>query len=133
MQLVVNSELSAKDSEWIKAIRNDWTVEDGVELVKKFESTGEDKILREVLHSLCLANNGILEEVKRMSDDRKVMKFLHDWSKTSGMAQKWKQEGVRQGVRQGVEQGRLEERQQIFTFLSQGHSLEEAKKKFAFA
>ena len=76
-----------------------------------------------------------------MSDDRKVMKFLSDWSKTSGMAQKWKQEGVRQGVRQGVKQGvrqgvkqgRLEERQQIFTFLSQGHSLEEAKKKFAFA
>ena len=126
MQLVVNSELSARDVDWIKAIRNDWTVEDGVELVKKFESTGEDKILREVLYSLCIANNDILEEVEKMTaDERKTMKFLSDWSKKSGMAQKWKQEGVKQGEQRAT--------QQIITFLSQGHSLEEAKKKFAFA
>ena len=126
MQLIVNSELSARDADWIKAIRNDWTVEDGIELVKKFESTGEDKILREVLYSLCIANNDILEEVEKMTaDERKTMKFLSDWSKSSGMAQKWKQEARQEGRQEGM--------QQIFAFLSQGHTLEEAKRKFAFA
>jgi len=53
------------------------------------------------------------------------MKFLDSWAVKSGRAQEWEQEGMLRGRQEGM--------QQIFAFLSNGHSLEEAKKKFAFA
>jgi hypothetical protein len=124
MQLVVNSQLSAHDADWIKVIRNDWTVTDGVEIVRKFEDTNEDKLLSEVIYSLCSANSDILEEVNKMTEERKVKKFLESWAIKSGTIEKWKREGRQEG-RQNM--------QQMFDFLSSGHTLEEAKKKFSFS
>ncbi|MDR3013530.1 MAG: hypothetical protein LBU70_10065, partial [Chitinispirillales bacterium] len=44
MQLVVSSELSAEDAEWISAIRDDWTVEYGAEILEKAESTNDSQL-----------------------------------------------------------------------------------------
>ena len=67
MQLVVNSELSAKDAGWIKAIRNDWTKEDGVEIVTKAKRAKDPDFL-EAVHLLCYANINVLEEVMDMKE-----------------------------------------------------------------
>jgi hypothetical protein len=129
MQLVVNSELSAQDAGWIKAIRNDWTVEDGIEIARKFENTNEDKLLIEVMYSLYSANDEILEEVDKMTtEERKIKKFLRSWSIRSGAAEEWKREGLQEGIREGRREGI----QEIFALWNSGYSLEEAKKKLSF-
>jgi hypothetical protein len=74
------------------------------------------------MFSLWTANIDIMKEVDEMTiEERKAMKFLDDWAVKTGRAKEWRQEG------------RQEERQEIFAFLESGHTLEEAKKKFAFA
>ena len=127
MQLVINSQLSVKDGVWLmNSIRDNWTVQDGAAILKKYEDTQDFDLIREVMHELCTANINIMEEVEEMTvNERKARNFLKGWSIKSGWAQTWKQEGRQEGRQEGV--------QQLFEFLSSGHSLSEAKKKFAFA
>jgi len=129
MQLAVNSELS--DSDWLmSSIRDDWTVQEGIEIVKKFEDTRDNDLLREVMFSLWTANIDIMKEVDEMTiEERKAMKFLDDWAVKSGRAKEWEQQGAQRGMQQGIQEGM----QQIFAFLKSGHTLEEAEKKFSFA
>ena len=47
------------------------------------------------------------------------------WSIQDGLKRKEREIGIQQGMQQGM--------QQLFAFLNSGHTLEEAKKKFAFA
>ena len=104
MQLVVNSELS--DSDWlISSIRDNWTVEEGIEIVKRFEDTRDNDLLREVMFSLWTANIDIMKEVDEMTiEERKAMKFLDDWAVKSGRAKEWEQEGMQKGMQQGMRQ-----------------------------
>ena len=130
IQLLVISELSAQDLIWIKAIRNDWTAQEGIEIVKRFESTGENKLLREVLYSLCTANEDILEEVEKMTESKKVIKFLDSWAVRSGRAQTWMREAEQKGMQKGMQEGRQEERQRIFAILQQqGYDVNSIKSK----
>jgi hypothetical protein len=120
MQLAVSNELSAEDLEWVKAIRNDLTAEHGAELVGRPEVDGEDAPLRELMHSLYIANFNALEEVDGMTAaEKRVRKFLEEWAVKSGFIERSKQEGRQEAVHE------------LLNFLRNGHSLEEAEKMFA--
>jgi len=59
-QLIVSKEVKAADLIWVKALRNDLTVEEGLEITKVF---GENE---DVIQSLILANENLVEEMKNM-------------------------------------------------------------------
>ena len=59
-QLIVSKEATAKDLIWVKALRNDLTIEEGLEITKVF---GKDE---EVIQSLLLANENLVEEMENM-------------------------------------------------------------------
>ena len=69
-QLIVSKEATAKDLIWVKALRNDLTVEEGVEVIKTF---GENE---DVVQSLILANKNLLEEADMMVKDRETRKII---------------------------------------------------------
>ena len=137
MQLVVNSELSAKDAGWIKAIRNDWTKEDGVEIVTKAKRAKDPDFL-EAVHLLCYANINVLEEVMEMTRaEKKFGQIIDKWAIKTGKAEKWMhkgwQKGAQEGWQKGWRKGALKTAQQLLNFLERGHSIGEARAKFAFA
>ncbi|MDR3012672.1 MAG: hypothetical protein LBU70_05605 [Chitinispirillales bacterium] len=99
MQLVISSELSAEDAELIKAIRNDWTLEYGIELLGKIEDAHIDPQLREILFSLGSANNHILErDMDMTAEEKRFKKLIDDWAVTTGLTEKWKQEAWLEGI-----------------------------------
>jgi len=67
-------------------------------------------------------------ETNRQYKSSVFANLLGEWNMEDAKAV-WKEEGIQIGEQRGEQRGM----QQIFTFLSNGHSLEEAKKKFAFA
>jgi hypothetical protein len=114
MQLVVSSELSAKDAEWIKAVRDDWTLEYGVEVLEKVGNT-DDSQLREVAHLLWLANNNNWkEDGMHPILEKRLMKLMVE----SGTAERLRQEG------------RQECALELLEYLKNGHSIGEAEKMF---
>lgn len=103
MQLVINSELSAHDAAWIKAIRNNWTVQDGVEMIRIFEE-GND-LLNDIMLMLTTANSGTFEEAKKMTiytkaNVRRMNRILDSWIIESGKGEQLMHQGMRQGMRQ---------------------------------
>jgi hypothetical protein len=74
----------------------------------------------------------LLEEVD-MTRYEELVNLMEAKGMLANREQEWRQQGVNQGVKQGVKQGEQQAMRKMFAFLSQGHSLEEAKKKFAFA
>jgi len=137
IQLVVNSELSAEDAELIEKIRNDWTVEEGAEMLKRFDNITRNNPLAEIINLLCSANNDIFEEDESMTTrpltKKRAREILFSWSEKSGVLEEARQQAAQQAAQQATRQGMQQGMQQLFVYLSQGHSLEEAKKKFAFA
>ena len=69
-QLIVSKEVKAADLIWIKALRNDLTIEEGVEVIKTF---GENE---DVIQSLILANKNLLEEADMMVKDRETRRII---------------------------------------------------------
>ena len=89
-QLIVSREAEAKDLTWVKALRDDLTVEDGLELVDTFGN-------KEVVLSLLLANENLLEEINNMQvKSPRAMKIVKMWM------QEGRQEGMQQGMQQGM-------------------------------
>ena len=103
-QLIVSKEAKAADLVWVKALKNDLTLEEGLELVDTF---GDEDVVK----SLLLANENLLEEMENMQKmTPKVRKILERVSgKTFAEA---KQEGM----------------QQLLALWEKGVSLTEAKK-----
>ncbi|MDR3012360.1 MAG: hypothetical protein LBU70_04035 [Chitinispirillales bacterium] len=104
MQLVVSSELSAEDAEWIKAVRDDWTLEYGVEILEKIEDTANSH-LREVARLLWLANNINWEEgdvgtINTMHPvlRKRLKKMIADYG--------WEEEARQEGWEKGIEEER---------------------------
>jgi predicted transposase/invertase (TIGR01784 family) len=103
MQLVVSNELSAKDAEWIKAIRDDWTVEFGAEVLEKTEKMNDSQ-LRDVAFSLLWANyHNWKEETMRLQG-----KNFKKWLVTSGLTEEIQQEAWQGGRQEGRQEGQQE-------------------------
>jgi len=47
------------------------------------------------------------------------------------MAQRLREEGIKEGMKMGMKKGAQRKIAQLFKYLESGHSIEEAKKKFA--
>ena len=69
-QLIVSKEAKAKDLMWVRALRNDLTLEEGLEVIKTF---GENE---DVVQSLILANKNLLEEADMMVMDRETKRII---------------------------------------------------------
>ncbi|MDR3012419.1 MAG: hypothetical protein LBU70_04335 [Chitinispirillales bacterium] len=124
MQLVVSNELSAADAEWIKAVRDDWTAEYGVEVLEKVENTADSQ-LREIAHLLWLANNNNWKEGGMHPVlEKRLMKLMVE----SGAAEKLRLEGWQGGLQEGWQEGRQEGQQEGWR-----EGIEEERKKNAKA
>jgi hypothetical protein len=108
MQLVVSNELSAKDAEWIKAIRDDWTVEFGAEVLEKTEKMNDSQ-LRDVAFSLLWANyHNWKEEIMKLVPSE----YFEKWIESTGITERVRQKGRQEGRQEGHQEGRQEGRQE---------------------
>jgi hypothetical protein len=88
-QLIVSKEAKVKDLAWIKALRNDLTVEEGLEITKLF-GEGED-----VIQSLILANENLLKEMENMQvKDPEIRRILERVSGKTFVGER--QQGMRE-------------------------------------
>jgi len=133
MQLVVNSELSVSDGAWlVNSIRDNWTFQEGMELVRKFEKTQDSNLLTEVMFELYTANIFTMKEGEdeMTRNEKAAMKFLDSWAVKSGRAQEWEQEGIQIGELRGEQRGMQRAKQQIFAALQQqGYDINLIKSK----
>jgi len=83
-QLIVSKEAKAQDLVWIRALRDDLTLDEGLELVDVFGS-------KDVVLSLLLANKNLLEEIDNMQVKN---------PKAVRIVEKWKREGMQEGMLQ---------------------------------
>jgi len=92
-QLIVSKESKSKDLMWVRVLRNDLTLEEGLEITKVF---GEDE---DVIQSLILANENLVEEMKNMivKPSPKVRRILEEVSGRTFV------EVERQGIRRNQE------------------------------
>jgi hypothetical protein len=84
-QLIVSKEAEAKDLVWVNALRNDLTVEEGIEVIERFGS-------EDVVQSLLMANNNLLEEIDNMLvKDAKLRKIMEKVSGKTFVGEKRKE------------------------------------------
>jgi len=117
-QLIVSKEAQAADLTWIRALRDDLSLKEGLEMIKKFGSE------EDVVQSLLLANKTLLEELANMEvKDPKIRKLFEKMTGKSfvEVRMEGRQEGLQEGMQKGI--------QEVFTLLEKGYSLTEAKKK----
>jgi len=77
-----------------------------------------------------LLKEGYVDDMQAMARDIAIASGLDNVFRQEGW-QVGRQEGERKGRQEGWQEGRLEERRNIFEFLRNGHTLEEAEKEFA--
>jgi hypothetical protein len=145
IQVIVSSELQDSDLvlKALKANVDEATMKQAWNIYKSNKENQES--LAYWIHVMALINkevlNKIIEEEGGMDGLEYIINNLDQKGLLVNLKQNWTQQatqqamqqGMRQGMRQGEQKGMLKERQRIFDFLRQGHSLEEAEKKFAFA
>jgi hypothetical protein len=77
----------------------------------------------------------LLENMEILSSEENMGKWedLRITLEKKGMLDGWKEEFEQRGMQKGIQSGMQQGMQQLFAFLNSGHTIEEAKKKFAFA
>jgi hypothetical protein len=138
IQIIVSSELQDSDLvlKALKANVDEATMKQAWDIYKSDEESRES--LAYWIHVMALINGETLnkivfEEGSGMDGMDRIIKTFEEKGLLVNLKQDWTQQALKQGVKQGMKQGEQRGMLKIFDFLSQGHSLEEAKKKFAFA
>jgi predicted transposase/invertase (TIGR01784 family) len=108
-------------SDWLRFINSE-KEEDFMRVAQK------DKTIKLAFGELKILS---ADKSKKMIYEAKLKQQRDIWSITD-YAEKQVKVARQEGRQQGMQEGRQQERQEIFAFLEDGHSLEEAKKKFAF-
>jgi len=97
MQLVISSQLSAKDAEWLRAIRDDWTAKDGIKYAEEFEQSVDREYLEEIIFGLFSANEKSLEEENMVKPPPRIISIADKWvvkAKQIEIARNMKSEGT---------------------------------------
>ena len=118
MQLVVSSQLSAEDVQWLELLRDNLTAKNLEKCFDLYEQTEKYREqIEEVLRGLFTANSELLrtEEIMTVAQKRFNENFAY-FAERTGMAKTWEQRGIQQGV------------QKLLDLLEKGVSLTEAKR-----
>jgi hypothetical protein len=115
-QLIVSNEAKSGDLTWVRALRDDLTLEEGLEVIEKFGN-------EDVVQSLLLANKNLLEEIDNMLvKDAKLRRIME---KASGKT-------FAEEMQKGVQQGMQKMKSELFALWEQGIPITEAKKRLGY-